>query len=51
MKIEDYIFALIQIDGALWQVIGGLKAEALKKRMTAPLMQPPKLAPMRTRAA
>ena len=31
MRIEDYIIALTQIDGLLWQVIGALKAEILKK--------------------
>lgn len=38
MEIENYISALTKIDGLLWQVIGALKAEVVKKTITHTLM-------------
>lgn len=31
MEWKDYVTALTQIDGLLWQVIGAMKAEQAKK--------------------
>lgn len=38
MEIRNYITALTQIDGLLWQVIGALKAEIVKKMIALTLM-------------